>query len=151
MWHAKPRLNFHGPGGQFSTTVLKGFKTPYRLQHLLERALWDANQVRDFHMQNVGKDLGFKEGSLIVDETGFLKKGKKSAGVARQYSGTAGRIDNCQIGVFLAWATKEGHTLLDRELYLPQEWIEDRPRCREACIPEERIFFNKDRTCSTND
>ena len=121
MWHAKPRLNFHGPGGQFSTTVLKGFKTPYRLQHLLERALWDANQVRDFHMQNVGKDLGFKEGSLIVDETGFLKKGKKSAGVARQYSGTAGRINNCQIDVFLAWATKEEHTLLDREFYLPQE------------------------------
>jgi len=121
----------------------EGFKTPYRLQHLLGRALWDANQVRDFHMQHVGKNLGFKEGSLIVDETGFLKKGKKSAGVARQYSGTAGRIDNCQIGVFLAWAAKEGHTLLDRELYLPQEWIEDHPRCREACIPEKRTFLTK--------
>lgn len=91
----------------------EGFKSPYRLQHLLGRALWDADWVRDFHMYQVGKELGFAEGFLIVDETGFLKKGKKSAGVARQYSGTAGRIDNCQIGVFLAWAAKEGHTLLD--------------------------------------
>ena len=121
----------------------EGFKTPYRLQHLLGRALWDANQVRDFHMQHVGEALGFEEGVLIVDETGFLKKGKKSAGVARQYSGTAGRIDNCQIGVFLAWATNEGHTLFDRELYLPQEWIKDRIRCKEAYIPEERMFSTK--------
>lgn len=94
------------------------------MQHLLGRALWDADQVRDFHMYQIGEKLGFEESFLIVDEIGFLKKGKKSAGVARQFSGTAGRIDNCQIGVFLAWATKEGHTFLDRELYLPQEWVE---------------------------
>lgn len=121
----------------------EGFKTPYRLQHLLGRALWNADQVRDFHMQRVGEGLGFEQGSLIVDETGFLKKGKKSAGVARQYSGTAGRIDNCQIGVFLAWATKEGHTLIDRELYLPKEWAEDRARCKDAYVPEERSFLTK--------
>ena len=78
--------------------------------------------------------LGDPGGVLIVDDTGFLKKGTKSAGVQRQYSGTAGRIENCQIGVFLAYATPAGRTLLDRELYLPKSWTEDRERCREAGI-----------------
>ena len=73
--------------------------------------------------------LGDPGGVLVVDETGFLKKGTKSAGVQRQYSGTAGRIENCQIGVFLAYASRNGHALIDRELYLPQSWTEDRPRC----------------------
>ncbi|RYD25781.1 MAG: IS701 family transposase, partial [Verrucomicrobiaceae bacterium] len=82
-------------------------------------------------------------GVLILDETGFLKKGDKSAGVARQYSGTAGRIENSQIGVFAAWATAEGHTLIDRELYLPSDWVEDRERCRAAGIPEETVFLTK--------
>lgn len=121
----------------------EGFKTPYRLQHLLGRVLWDADQVRYFHMSQVGEELGFERGILIADETGFLKKGKKSAGVARQYSETAGRIDNYKIGVFLAWATKEEHTFLDRELYLPQEWVEDPYRCKKAYMPEERTFGTK--------
>src|SRR4051812_40680679 len=81
--------------------------------------------------------------SLIVDETGFLKKGTKSAGVARQYSGTAGRIENCQIGVFLAYASGKGHALIDRELYLPKEWAEDLARRKAAGIPEEVAFATK--------
>lgn len=78
-----------------------------------------------------------------MDETGFLKKGKHSTGVSCQYSGTAGRIENCQIGVFLGWATGKGHTLIDRELYLPQAWIEDETRRRTAHIPEGRSFYTK--------
>jgi SRSO17 transposase len=80
---------------------------------------------------------------LVVDETGFLKKGTKSAGVQRQYSGTAGRIENCQIGVFLAYASSRGHALIDRELYLPQGWTDDRPRRREAGIPDQVEFHTK--------
>jgi len=82
---------------------------------------------------------------LIIDETGFLKKGTKSAGVQRQYSGTAGRIENCQVGVFLAFAGREGHALLDRELYLPREWADDADRRAGARIPEEVSFATKPR------
>jgi SRSO17 transposase len=80
---------------------------------------------------------------LVIDETGFLKKGDRSAGVARQYSGTAGRIENCQIGVFLAYASRLGHVLLDRELYLPKEWTDDRARCQQAGVPDARGFATK--------
>jgi SRSO17 transposase len=80
---------------------------------------------------------------LVIDETGFLKKGRHSAGVARQSSGTAGRIENCQIGVFLAYASRLGHTLLNRELSVPEAWTADRERCRRAGIPEERRFTTK--------
>ena len=79
----------------------------------------------------------------MIDEAGFLKKGTHSANVARQYSGTAGRIENCQIGVFLAYASCHGHTLLDRELHVPQEWIDDRERCRKSGIPDTRAFATK--------
>ena len=82
------------------------------------------------------EQLGAADGVLVVDETGFLKKGSKSLGVQRQYSGTAGRIENCQIGVFLAYAGARGRTLLDRELYLPQVWAEDWERRKEAGVPE---------------
>ncbi|MDT0354131.1 transposase, partial [Pseudonocardia charpentierae] len=84
--------------------------------------------------------LGEPGGVLIVDETGFLKKGLRSAGVQRQYSGTAGRVENCQLGVFLAYATSKGRTLIDRELYLPKTWTADRDRCQAAAIPEEIEF-----------
>src|SRR6185312_7911089 len=87
--------------------------------------------------------LADREGVLIVDETGFLKKGTKSAGVARQYSGTAGRIENCQIGVFLAYASGKGHALIDRELYLPKEWAEDPDRRKAVGIPEQVAFATK--------
>ena len=87
--------------------------------------------------------MGDESGTLIVDETGFLKKGKKSVGVARQYSGTAGRIENCQIGVFLAYSSPKGYSIIDRELYLPKEWMNDRLRCEEAKIPKEVTFKTK--------
>jgi SRSO17 transposase len=99
--------------------------------------------VRDDLQRYVVEHLGNEDGVLVLDETGFLKKGTKSAGVARMYSGTAGRIENCQIGVFLAYATVNGHTLIGRELYLPQAWIDDRVRCREAHIPDEVTFATK--------
>ena len=84
--------------------------------------------------------LGNSEGVLVLDDTGFLKKGRHSAGVARQDRGTAGKVDNCQIGVFLGSASRLGHALLDRELYLPEEWTDDRERCRQAGMPDERRF-----------
>lgn len=120
-----------------------GQATPYRLQHLLGRALWEADAVRDDLQQYVVAHLADEAAILVVDETGFLKKGQHSAGVARQYSGTAGRIENCQIGVFLAYVSRLGHTLIDRELYLPQEWTDDRERCQQAGIPDERSFATK--------
>ena len=122
----------------------EGRATPYAFQHLLGRALRDVEAVLDEHRLRVKKALG-ERGILILDETGFLKKGDKSAGVARQYSGTAGRIENSQIGVFAAWATAEGHTLIDRELYLPAEWMEDKERRRAAGIPDETVFLTKPR------
>jgi SRSO17 transposase len=117
---------------------MSGDLTPYGFQHLLRRALWNPDAVRDALRHYVMQHLGAPEAVLVSDETGFLKKGRHSAGVARQYSGTAGRIENCQIGVFLAYASRHGQTLLDRELYLPKEWTDDRDRCRQAGIPEDR-------------
>jgi SRSO17 transposase len=122
---------------------VSGDTTPYAFQHLLRRALWDPEAVRDELRRYVLQHLRDSEAVLVLDETGFLKKGRHSAGVARQYSGTAGRIENCQIGVFLGYASQLGHTLLDRELYLPQEWTDDRHRCRQAGIPEDRPFATK--------
>jgi SRSO17 transposase len=120
-----------------------GEPTPYRIQHLLGRALWEADAVRDDLQQYVVDHLVDPEAILVVDETGFLKKGRHSAGVARQYSGTAGRVENCQIGVFLAYASVQGHTLVDRELYLPREWTDDPVRCAQAGIPADRSFATK--------
>jgi SRSO17 transposase len=122
---------------------VSGDTTPYGFQHLLRRALWDPEAVRDELRRYVLQHLEDSEAVLVIDETGFLKKGRHSAGVARQYSGTAGKVDNCQIGVFLGYASRLGHTLLDRELYLPQEWTNDRGRCRQAGIPEGRRFATK--------
>jgi SRSO17 transposase len=117
---------------------------PERMQRLLNFYAWDADGVRDDVRDVVVECLGDAErGVLIVDETGFLKKGTKSAGVARQYSGTAGRIENSQIGVFLAYASERGRALIDRELYLPKEWTGDRERCREAGIGDEVAFATK--------
>ena len=99
---------------------VNGEATPYGVQHLLGRALWDADALRDDLRPYVVEYLGAPEAVLVVDETGFLKKGQQSAGVARQYSGTAGRIENCQIGVFLTYASPQGHVLLDRDLYVPK-------------------------------
>ncbi len=120
-----------------------GEATPYGMQRLIASATWDADAVRDDLRAYVVEHLGTPDGVLIVDETGFLKKGDKSAGVQRQYSGTAGRIANCQVGVFLAYASPRGHAFLDRALYLPQAWCDDRPRCRAAGIPDTVPFRTK--------
>jgi len=120
-----------------------GDPTPDGVQHLLARADWDADAVRDDLSRYVAEHLGHSGGVLIVDETGFLKKGAKSAGVARQYSGAAGRIENCQIGVFLGYATRAGRAFLDRELYLPREWADDAGRREEAGIPPAVRFATK--------
>ena len=122
---------------------MSGDATPYGFQHLLRRALWDPEAVRDELGTYIMQHLGDPNAVLVIDETGFLKKGDHSAGVARQYSGTAGRIESCQIGVFVAYASRLGHALLDRELYLPKEWTDDRARCRQAGIPDARGFATK--------
>jgi SRSO17 transposase len=119
-----------------------GAPGPYRFQHLLGRAVWEADAVRDDLQAYVREHLSDPEGVLIVDETGFLKKGEHSVGVQRQYSGTAGRIENCQIGVFLAYHGARGSAFLDRALYVPTEW-EDRQRRGAAGVPEEIRFATK--------
>jgi SRSO17 transposase len=116
---------------------------PQGVQRLLNAADWDADAVRDDLRAYVAEHLGQPDGVLIVDETGFLKKGDKSVGVQRQYSGTAGRRENCQIGVFLGYASAKGRAFLDRELYLPKVWADDRGRRREAGVPEQTAFATK--------
>jgi SRSO17 transposase len=124
-----------------------GEAIPDGMQRLLASADWDADavrdDVRDYVVEHLAPRLGDPAGVLVVDETGFLKKGTKSAGVARQYSGTAGRIENRQIGVFLGYATAARRTFLDRELYLPKVWAEDRERRAEARVGEEVQFATK--------
>src|SRR5499426_2343056 len=122
---------------------VNGDDTPYGVQHLLGRAVWDADAVRNDLCAYGSESLGDPHGVAVIDETGFLKKGRHSAGVARQYSGTAGRVENCQIGVFLAYASARGQALLDRALYLPKEWTNDRERCALAGIPPDRTFATK--------
>ncbi len=122
---------------------ISGDPNPYGFQHLLGRADWDPDALRDRLRTYVTDYLADSTAVGVIDETGFLKKGRHSAGVARQYSGTAGRVENCQIGVFLAYASQHGQTLLDRELYLPKEWTEDRERCRQAGIPDNQAFATK--------
>jgi SRSO17 transposase len=120
-----------------------GEATPYGFQYLLNRADWDADAVRDELRTYVIQHLGDPNGVLVLDETGFVKKGRHSAGVARQYTGTVGKVENCQIGVFLGYASPLGQALLDRDLYLPAAWTQDRERCRQAGIPEDRGFATK--------
>ena len=120
-----------------------GDATPDGVQRLLAVYHWDADQVRDDLQGYVVEHLGDPGGVLVVDETGFLKQGKKSVGVKRQYSGTAGKVENCQIGVFLAYGSRRGAAFLDRELYLPQEWVADWERRREAGVPEGVAFRTK--------
>jgi SRSO17 transposase len=118
-----------------------GNATPYGIQHLLGRASWDADALREDlreyvieHLADAGSVL---ESSLIVDETGFIKKGDKSVGVKRQYTGTVGKRENCQVGVFLAYASERGQAFIDRELYLPEEWALDKERRERAGVPDE--------------
>lgn len=120
-----------------------GLERPYRMQSLLGRSSWSADELRDLVRRYVIEALGDADGVLVVDETGFVKKGDRSVGVARQYSGTAGRIENCQIGVFLAYASRFGQALIDRRLYLPQAWATDAARRARAQVPEEIAFATK--------
>ena len=120
-----------------------GELTPDGMQRLLNFYRWDAGAVRDDLRSYVLEQLGDPAGVVVADETGFLKKGTKSAGVQRQYSGTAGRIENCQLGVFLTYTSPRGRALIDRELYLPKSWTEDRDRCAEAGIGEDVAFATK--------
>ena len=122
-----------------------GEVSPDGMQRLLRRADWDVDGVRDDIRGYVVEQLGDPDGVLIADDTGFLKKGTRSAGVQRQYSGTAGRTENCQVGVFLGYASEHGHALIDRELYLPQSWAEEAGRRRAAGIPEDAEFTTKPR------
>lgn len=120
-----------------------GDPNAHGVQRLLAEADWDEEAVRDDLRTYVIEHLGEASGILAVDETGFVKKGKKSAGVARQYSGTAGRRENSQVGVFLLYASSKGAAFIDRALYLPEEWTVDRVRCPEAGIPDEVEFATK--------
>jgi len=120
-----------------------GDAAPDRMQRLLNNARWDARGVRDDLRGYVAERLGDPGGVLVVDETGFVKKGTKSAGVQRQYSGTAGRVENCQVGVFLAYVSPAGRALIDAELYLPRSWTGDRARCAAAGIPDQVGFATK--------
>jgi SRSO17 transposase len=127
-WQLAEELGEHGPRG---------------VQRLLGEADWDEEAVRDDLRAYVVEHLAEESAVLVVDETGFVKKGKKSVGVARQYSGTAGRRENSQVGVFLLYASTRGAAFLDRALYLPEEWTSDRVRCREAGIADEVAFATK--------
>jgi len=120
-----------------------GERTPDGMQRLLATADWDPDRVRDDLRTYVVEYLGDPGAVLVVDETGFLKKGTTSVGVQRQYSGTAGKVDNCQLGVFLAYASPKGRAFIDRELYLPERWTDDAARCRAARVPEEIRFRTK--------
>jgi len=121
----------------------RGESTPYKIQQSLYRGVWSADLVRDELRKYVARRIGEPGGVLVVDETGFLRQGKKSAGVRWQYSETAGRVENCQIGVFLTYASEKGYIMIDRELYLPKEWLEDKERCAGAGIPSDKEFRTK--------
>jgi SRSO17 transposase len=124
---------------------LAGDRSPNALQEMLYSPCWDPHLVRDDLRDYVMQHLGEADAVLAADETGFLKKGTRSAGVQRQYSGTAGRTENCQIGVFLCYVSSLGRVLIDRELYLPASWTDDRERCRSAYVPDEVGFATKPR------
>src|SRR6266550_4778688 len=117
--------------------------TPYGMQRLLSQAVWDADLVRDDLREYVLEQLGQESAILVIDESSFPKRGKKSAGVKVQYCGTTGQVENCQVGVFVAYVTARGHTLIDRELYLPLDWCDDRERRQAASIPETVRFQTK--------
>jgi SRSO17 transposase len=120
-----------------------GDATPDAMQGLMCSPCFDRDAVRDEIRSAVVTALGDPAGVLIADESGFVKKGIASAGVQRQYCGTSGKVDNCQIGVFLAYASRAGRALIDRELYLPKSWTTDRDRCRKAKVPDEVAFATK--------
>ena len=120
-----------------------GDATPYAVQQFIYRGRWCPDVVMECGRDYIRCELGCDEAVLVVDDTGFPKKGTKSVGVARQYSGTLGKIDNCQIGVFLTYASAEGFAPIDRQIYLPKEWMDDADRCKAAGVPEDVEFTTK--------
>lgn len=122
---------------------LSGHDSPDKLQHLLSRAKWDADAIRDDVRDLVVDAFAEPDAILVVDETGDLKKGTKTVGVQRQYSGTAGRIENCQVAVYMTYTSSKGHALIDRALYMPHSWIDDPDRCTEAGVPHDVGFATK--------
>jgi SRSO17 transposase len=116
---------------------------PWRQQAILGRMAWDADALRDIVRDYVIEHLADDDAVLVIDETGFLKQGKASCGVARQYTGSAGKITNCQIGVFAAYVSRHGHAFLDRTLYLPKEWTDDPDRLEAAYVPPNAGFATK--------
>lgn len=128
-------------GWQLAEVV--GDRTPYAIQHLLGRADWDPDAVRDDLREYVVAHLGDPHAILVLDETGVVKKGAASAGVAKQYAGSVGKLENAQVGVFVAYASPRGVAFLDRALYLPEIWTDDRARCRAAGIPDRVGFATK--------
>lgn len=136
-------LSVVGRKNSWQLAEIMGDQRPDGSQRLLYQASWDEEGVGDGLIEYVVETFGSEEGIGVVDETGFLKKGSHSVGVKRQYTGTAGKVENCQIGVFLSYATPAGHTFLDRRLYLPREWCEDQERRQKAKVPEDVVFQTK--------
>ncbi|WP_422653157.1 IS701 family transposase [Actinocrinis sp.] len=122
-----------------------GLRDPQPMQRLLREAMWDADAVRDDVRDLVIEHLGTRGAVLVVDETGFLKKGERSVAVQRQYTGTTGRIENAQVAVFLVYASAKGRALIDRRIYLPASWCEQPRRCQAAGVPEQMQFATKPR------
>jgi len=120
-----------------------GEETPYKIQQFIYRGEYSADEMRDKLRDYIGESLGENDGVMVIDDTGFIKKGKKSCGVKCQYSGTAGKVENCQIGVFLTYASSKGHSPIDRRLYIPKDWADDRVRLKEAGVPETVTFKTK--------
>src|SRR3712207_7324576 len=118
---------------------------PWRQQAILGRGRWQADALRDLVREYAVESLADRDAVLVLDETGFLKQGKASCGVARQYTGSAGKITNCQIGVFAAYVSRHGHAFIDRALYLPKTWTDDPARLAAAHVPPETGFASKPR------
>jgi SRSO17 transposase len=116
---------------------------PWRQQAILGRCRWDADELRDIVQDYVVENLGAEDAVLVIDETGFLKQGKASCGVARQYTGSAGKVTNCQIGVFAAYVSRHGHAFIDRALYLPKTWTNDPARLAATHVPQGTAFATK--------
>jgi SRSO17 transposase len=126
-----------------------GNPSPDGMQHLLGRAVWDHDGVRDDLRAYLVEYLGDPEAVLVIDETGDLKKGTQTVGVQRQYTGTAGRVENAQVAVYLVYASDAGHAVIDRELYLPKGWINDPERCQAAGVPDQVGFATKPALATT--
>src|SRR5512146_1136259 len=116
---------------------------PWRQQAILGRGRWDADALRDIVREYALETLADEDAVLVIDETGFLKQGKASCGVARQYTGSAGKITNCQIGVFATYVSRHGHVFIDRALYLPKSWADDQARMKAAHVPADTKFAVK--------